>query len=131
MNEIVTIKSSFLEAVTAVLKAPQSSEIPFWGDLTHLRTAVLGYAQVVEERELSLAEEIIRSAFHSLHGLAQIYHSLTADEGILRSILIPLSHFGGQPLTGSCLHCISNFVSCVDEQSCWQITPFSTRWEYL
>jgi len=126
VNEIVTIKSSFLEAVTAVLKAPQSSEIPFWRDLTQLRDAELGYPEVVEERGASLAEEFIRGAFHSLHGLAQIYHSRTADKGILRSVLIPLSHFGGQTLMRSCLHCISDFVSCVNEQSPRQITPFST-----
>ena len=110
VNEIVTIKSSFLEAVTAMLMAPESRQIPFWGDLTRLREAELGYAEVAEGG-LSSAEEFICGAFRSLHDLAQIHHSRTADEGILRSVLIPLSHFGGQPLLRSCLRCISNVGS--------------------
>jgi len=131
VNEIVTIKSSFLEAVTAVLRAPHSSEIPFWGDITQLRDAELGYAEVVAEPGVSLAEESIRGAFRSLHDLAQIHYSRNANEGILRNILIPLSHFGGQPLTRSCLHCISDFVFCVDEQSPRWITQSSTRLKCL
>ena len=111
VNEIVTIKSSFLEAVTAMLMAPQSRQIPFWGDLTRLHDAELGYAEVVAEGGLSSAEESIRGAFRSLHDLAQIHHSRTADKEILRSVLMPLSHFGGQPLMRSCLRCISNFGS--------------------
>jgi hypothetical protein len=111
VNEIVTIKSSFLEAVTAVLEAPQSRKIPFWGDLTRLRDAELGFAEVGAEGALSSAEESIRGAFRSVHDLAQIHHSRTADKGILQSVLIPLSHFGGQSLLRSCLRCISNFGS--------------------
>lgn len=107
MNEIIQIKFSFVEAVAAVLTAPRLSESPRSSDLLQFTNAELGYAK---ERQMSLMEESTRDAFRALHDLAQIYYWRSTDKEVLRSLLVPLSHFGGESLTRSCLRCILHLL---------------------
>lgn len=89
--------------MTAILKTSKSADISFRVDLTDLGDAELVHAASTVDSITSTVEVSVREAFRSLHDLAQIYHAQSVDEGIIRNIFIPLSHFGGRSLTRSCV----------------------------